>query len=59
MTAEEYLRKYPWAVVEAFLHRRYGDCMEDRTAEELKAELARYGHFITQQSTTGGDNANS
>lgn len=46
MTRDEYLKKSPWTVVEMFLHERYGDCMEDRTAADLEARLAEYGHYI-------------
>ncbi len=46
VTKEEYYRQSPWSVIEAFLHERYGDCMEDRTARELEAELAKYGIAI-------------
>lgn len=41
-----FYRKYPVAVIADFLHERYGDCMEDRTASELVDRLAQYGHKI-------------
>lgn len=52
MTDEEYLRKWPWVVVAMFLHERYGDCMEDRTAAELEARLAKYGHRIVSDAAS-------
>ena len=44
---ENYLRRNPWAIVEIFLHEKYGDCAEDNSAGELRDELKKYGWKIS------------